>query len=311
MPISLDSARSNELKIRRVKDAQSSYGNVGQILEVNPQGLAVWSDAIDLSGFVTNPLTASLNANGKSIFNAFIADSTVYLKNFTDELPAEFHSLAGVSLFNGISSFINPAYQNNLNPTGTNFPQGNFNVLWQDKLPVLAKASIIGRRTGLLVTAGTTTNTLGLGSTAAFQDRVIYDPMNMRGRPIGLPTSSAFTTIIIQPHTPIGILEFHTHIEGSFVGPSTGFPNPNRITIIIKQYDSLGNPIRDYSLVTHETYTINPIAINGSRFLMGFAPYSEDYSVGDQFEVACSVDAASNDFNISLAKTVCTVHPVN
>jgi len=311
MVVGLDEAITNQLSVKSILDASFNPGVSGQVLTKDAQGFCRWLDPSGAPvGGVTNPLTTDLSFGGFTVGDGFLVNTEISNKKLVDSLPTDIHGIADIKLVNGITPWIQ-SYQFDFNPSTTNFPTGNNDIMFQNQLPVNAKAGIVGRRTALPIAIGASTNTLGLGSTAAFRDQILYDPLNMRQRPIGLPGSNAFTVIEIQPHIPIGILEFHCHLEGDFTAPSPALATPNVISMVIHQYDNAGVPKATFTIIRHETYGTN-VVVTGSRFLMGFAGYGEDYVVGDKFEVQAAVDAASpHAFNVSLAKNVVTVHPVN
>ena len=327
MPISLDSARTNELKIRRVRDATESYGNVGQILEVNPQGLAVWNDNIDLSGFITNPLTADIFGNNFSIIDLqflqagiveasnFFVGTVLNLESLTDAYPLTFPNLNVKYL----ETIITGAYNrqpvegtqenfDNINGFPTELPCQMSNGLYTQAIN-----GVISRVTGITLAPNFSNNYLNIGQQTAFQDRCVYDPLNMRYDPT---VPNAWTAIKISSNLgpsvpePIGarvkgILIFHTHLEGTWSSKNTN----NVLKVFIRHYRGLGVFLRDYQLSSISGNGIDVVR-SDNRYLMGHANVGEDIENNDYFEVWLGNDPGSvNPFDVTLFKIVAEWKP--
>ncbi len=256
-------------------------------------------------GGVNNPMTANLDLGGFDILggtggsvggNSFIPTPLA-----PDTLPPNPSSVFKPQLVTGFPSYIG-AGQDPFNSSTSNFPTQSTDVTWANGMPVNAKNSIIGRRTGVTITPGNYGNQIGFGNKITFQDYMLYDPNGLRHAPVN---PAFFTAAIVKPYTPIGILEVHTHLEGQFLGA----PGANSVSGSIEQFRA-GAPFRSYKLFRHECIAQTEVVSSASRFLMGFAPYSEDFQVGDYFEIHMGNDASSvGDFALGLFKAVLTFHP--
>jgi len=313
MPISLDSARSNELKIRRVKDANSSYGNVGQILEVNPQGLAVWGDisAVDLSGFLTNPLTADLDAANYNIVNVNTLNSNdISLTTLIDSYPPSFPELNVKYLEQIITGNYNrqpvQGIQEDFNPA-VGFPT-QLPCQMSNGLYTQAINGVFSRRTALTLTPGLAGNYLNIGQQVLFTDRLVYDPLNMRYDPV---VPNAWTAVKISSNLgpsvpePIGtqvkgLLKIYTHLEGAWTNQN----NSNTLKIYARHYRGLGAVLRDYQIALISHNGIDVVA-DGTKYILGYAGVGEDILNDDYFEVWLENNGGSpHDFTVSLFKVL-------
>ena len=295
--------RCSTIKLDGVETDINKFGNAGDLLTSDGTGKCEWLPGTG-GGGVQNPMNADLDLGGFNILapggGSVEGDSMIPNQLPPDTLPPNPSSFFKPQIVQGFPSYIGPG-QDVFNPAGTNFPTQSTGLVWGNGMPLNAMSSIIGRRTGVALAPGIGGNQIGFGSKSLFQDQIVYDPMGLRHAPVN---PSFFTAVIVKPYTPIGILEVHTHLEGNFLGPG-----PGSVYGSIEQFRG-GALLRSYKLFREEVSVQQEVVSDSSRYLMGFAPYNEDYQVGDYFEIHMFNDATSSaDFQIGLFKAVLTFHP--
>jgi len=296
--------RCSTIKLEGVETEVNKFGNAGDLLTSDGNGNCEWLPGTGGAG-VQNPMNADLDLGGFSIVapggGSVEGDSMVPNQLPADTLPPNPSSLFKPQIVQGFPSYIG-AGQDPFNTTGTNFPTSSTGLLWGNGMPINAMNSIIGRRTGVVFPPGLYGNQIGFGNKLTFTDRVVYDPNGLRHAPVA---PAFFTAAIVKPYTPIGVLEVHTHLEGEFLAPGD-----NSVSGSIEHFRA-GALLRSYKLF-REYRSANQLEVvsSASRYLMGFAPYNEDYQVGDYFEIHMGNDPASvADFQLDLFKAVLTFHP--
>ena len=268
---------------------------------------------IGVSG-VSNPMNVDLDAFGFSINNTGnVVSNTFTTRVLTDEAPVNKDTaLYGESIITG-SYNRQPVVgtQEDFNNALTGFPT-SLPCMMSNNLYNKAYNGIFGRRTGLTLTPGLANNYFTAGNQAGFQDRLTYDPLNMRYDP-AVPNS--WTACKFSENLgpmcpgPIGtrskmIVSIHSHLEGAWASQA----NANRLKVYARLYDNAGVVKQDYQVSNIEHVGANVVR-SDSRYLMGFSPY-ESIDNGDYMEIWLENDIGSpNNFVVSLFKTFIEVRP--
>lgn len=261
---------------------------------------------INCPNVLTNPLQSDLDGDQtNALINVNNYDNFVLV----DALPSNPDGIYKESLVTGAVN--RQPGQDDFDPVTTNFPTGR-PLFWANKLPIEAIPGIIGRRTGATLPPGTIGNQIGFGTKLLFQDRVIYDPLNLRYNPTAPNSFSACRFHSGLPGYTAGgaykaMVTIHVHLEGSFAGAN----NNNLFRVFCRQFDSAGVFIRDYNILESTGRAATNVVVTGSRYLMSFAPYSEDINDGDYLEIWAENAATSpNNFTFTLMKGVIEYRPV-
>lgn len=162
------------------------------------------------------------------------------------------------------------------------FPSGG-NIAYYRGLPLLNSVLVARARDGAGANIAIGADrAVSFGTTTAFQDRLIYDPIGLRGEKVGV----AWTGIFVRPSVDNMIWSFEVHYDLDFAGK-----NPdNRFRLFI-QHNRGGGTLRTYTLADITTNGVENVG-SAKRTLNG-GGFSEDIAVGDSFKFFVACDASS------------------
>jgi len=289
----------------------------GGDMTVNTLNYTTLNPPVGGGGGVNNPMTVDLDCADFDTFNIFRCQARAFQKRpFVDSAPpTKDDSIYQEKIITGAYNR-QPVVgtQEDFSPVPTGFPTGT-PCQMADNLYSQAYNGVFARRTGLVLTPGLAGNYLNLGGQSAFQDRVTYDPLNLRYDPA---VANAWTAVKFDTNLgticpgPVGtqcnfITTISIHMEGDFLGA-----NPNNILkIYARQYrGGIGAVLRDYQ-ISHIQTGGTRVVRSDNKYLMSFsAGLNEDIQNGDYMEVFLENDAGSaNDFNVGLFKVLIEVRP--
>jgi hypothetical protein len=175
------------------------------------------------------------------------------------------------------------------------FPTGQI-VEYQNQAPITG-ARIYGRvATGVAVAPATTYTISSFGNTVSFQDRIGYDPMQMRSRKIGNGWVYAGAPTVWRQDTTKLIFTIKWYIEGTYPARR----NNNIVQVYANQYRN-GSLLRAYQI--HQTPGDEAVHIHsGERtFLTHTTTFNEDFNPAtDDWLVEIANQSPTDDFTSTL-----------
>ncbi len=240
-------------------------------------------------------------------------ETGIDLSSAVDDYPDDKTILYNIELQTGDGNRQTGAGQDEFNNAITGFPTGS-PCYWANGMLMNALPCIIGRTSGQTIAPNTQGNQMNFGSKSSFQDRVFYDPLQLRYNPVA---NNSFTAVRFGDNC-VGwngnnlnvkiMVYLHVHIEGSWGGSNTN----NELKIFIRHFDSSGTFRRDYQLLDISGKNKTDVVESADRLIMGFSPINgEDINGNDYFEIWMNNVATSpDDFTVSLFKSVIQVSPV-
>lgn len=184
--------------------------------------------------------------------------------------------------------------QENYNPV-LGFPTGQI-VEYQNQAPITG-ARIYGRvATGVAIAPATTYTISSFGNTAAFQDQMLYDPMQMRSRKIGNGWVYAGAPTIWRRREKKLIFTIKWYIEGTY-------PNDRRQNIMQVYANQYRNGALLRAYLIHQTPGDEEVHIHsGERtFYTHSAALNEDFDpTTDDWLVEIANQSGVDDFTSTL-----------
>lgn len=246
--------------------------------KVSAAGLNVDAAGLMTSGAGINCTAGNIdNLNGKMESRTFIPsppiafDTPLYPANTTGDYKLKLQ--VGVNNAAAVAPF---DLQNPMSAALLGYPTGQV-MDWTNNLPVGDKNSrIIGRiATGVAVAPGANYRLQNFGSASAGNDRMIYDPANMRTRQIGTGWYYAGTPSIYRVVGTLGGMIVRVYLDALWVGPADPL---NKAIIYVHQYRS-GALLRSFILGCDRSQSGECI-ISGYRSLLGWSgSFGEDWDV--------------------------------
>ena len=180
------------------------------------------------------------------------------------------------------------------------FPTQRINSFYGAKQLISMNASNItyGRRGGVNVIPGNSIAAT-IGNTFSFQDRCVYDGLQIRGRKVG----SGFTGVSIPQELDGQMFKVFYFLEGVFATPSG---STDILNVVCNQYRG-GAFLRQYKLgvvIRHSGSATIPVCESGFRYINGASTaFSEDIIYSDELTFEVENDPTSgSDFTLTLLK---------
>lgn len=240
------------------------------------------------------------SGGGGSGINAVVQDTSPELGGNLDSLTRKITNTGAINFTAGTVDIITPGDElvrlkqslgtvfndpalghSDLNNTFF-FPTGQ-DLLYFDNRPLVGETLVVKMRDGASATIAIGANRICiLGTTTAFQDRMIYDPLGCRAGKV----VSSWTSVIVRPLLDNCMWKFSCHYDLDFAAPNAN----NRFKLYV-QHIRGGGILRIYNILDKTTNGISNIG-SATRIING-GGFSEDVLVNDEFKFVVECDASS------------------
>tara|TARA_R110002110_G_scaffold23540_1_gene89578 strand:- start:3131 stop:4270 length:1140 start_codon:yes stop_codon:yes gene_type:complete len=192
--------------------------------------------------------------------------------------------------------------QANLDPTSSGFPNGAINSFIGDTqlFSTTGSQTSICRSTNTVLSP-TDIRTPTFGNTFSFQDRAVFDPLQIRGDKVG----TSFLGVEIPPEYEGCFATVNIHVEGDWAGLNA----PNSIRVYVEQFRG-GVLLRTLNLGidTRNVGENRQVCISPIRHLVGQSTYGEDILSRDIFRFHVeNTPTSTDDFNLLLIQGGITI----